>query len=452
MTLSPNDIIDRKYKIERLLGRGGMGAVYVAEDLELARRVALKVLLPEAAANPEAVTRFEREARAAAALESDHVARIFGVGRLANGAAYIVMELLDGKDLSYVLAERGPLPVHEVVQAIIDACDALSEAHARGIIHRDLKPANLFFAKRANGNVTLKVLDFGISKTTSTEPGAHSRGLTGTCALIGTPSYMSPEQIREVRNVDARADIWALGVTMYELLIGSVPFLGEAFADLCVAVMLNAHRSITAQRPDVPPALEAIVDRCLAKEAGARFTSATELADALRALGTAPAMTRDARKPSVAPTALPAGSAQRDPKRSGPVNAPMTIMPVTTSHPPEWTPPETRTGVFVVGGIVMMLVIGAAGLFALRRTGDKSAAGTSADADADAGVGLVAAVVDAGVSHAASIAPLAPAPSQATAASPSPAKGVQRPPPRPQVTTKSGAVPDGPPPINFGRR
>jgi serine/threonine-protein kinase len=257
MTLAPADVLDGKFRIERILGQGGMGAVYVAEEIELGRQVAIKVLLPEAAANPEAVARFEREGRAAAALQSDHVTRIFGVGRLSNGAPYIVMELLDGNDLADTLAQRGPLPVNEVVHVIIDTCDALAEAHARRIVHRDLKPANLFFAKRANGSVTVKVLAFGISKTTGAADATQSLGLTGTSAMIGTPFYMSPEQIRGSRDVDGRTDIWALGVTMYELLVGSLPFTGAALADLCVAVILNPHPSITAQRPDVPPALEA---------------------------------------------------------------------------------------------------------------------------------------------------------------------------------------------------
>jgi serine/threonine-protein kinase len=469
MTLAPNEVIDGKYRIERLLGQGGMGAVYVAEELGLSRRVAMKVLLPGAAANADLLARFEREGRAAAALESDHVTRIFGVGRLASGAPYIVMELLDGKDLADTLAERGPLPVQEVVRVVIDACDALAEAHARGIIHRDLKPANLFFAKRANGNVTLKVLDFGISKTTSTAVGAPSHGLTGTSALMGTPNYMSPEQIRDARDVDARTDIWALGVTMYELLVGSVPFSGSSLADLCVAVLMNPHASITARRTDVPPAFEAIVNRCLAKDAAARFSTATELANALRALDTL--SMRPESQPN-APPAPPLNSSGPNHGRGVAPTEAMTINPVTTSQQREWTVPKTPIAVFVVGGI-LTLVLGGVGLFALGKLGNQSAVGTNADA----AVGLVAApaVVEAGVTPPVSIAPLVPVP--APAALPAPAKSAAHSNPErtvtvrpsrvqpiassvpaapaaapPVATTKSHAASDGPPPINFERR
>ena len=280
--VSPGDVIDGNYVIERLLGQGGMGAVFVAREERLGRSVAIKVLLNDVAKNPEAVTRFEREARSAAALQSDHVTRVLSVGHLASGAPYIVMELLEGEDLAGALKRRGPLPFQEVVGFMAHACEALAEAHSLGIVHRDLKPANIFLARRPSGAPRVKVLDFGISKAIAA---ASSKALTSTTALMGTPLYMSPEQLREARNVDGRADVWALGVVMYELLAGELPFKSEALAELCVLIMTTAPAPLSSRRPGIPPALEAIVHRCLEKDPAARFASANDLMAALSSVG-----------------------------------------------------------------------------------------------------------------------------------------------------------------------
>ncbi len=263
--------------IERLLGRGGMGAVFAAREPRLDRRVALKVLLPQGHESQEALARFEREARAAAALQSDHVARVYGVGHAADGSPYIAMELLDGEDLAAVLARRGPLPAGDVLALMLQATEALVEAHGRGIVHRDLKPANLFLARRPTGATTLKVLDFGISKA---QAGAGAP-LTATQAFLGTPLYMSPEQVRDVRAVDARTDLWALGVVMYELLTGKPPFLADTLPDVMDRILHASVAPLCPARPEVPRALEAVVLRCLEKDPARRFTSAQELAEAL---------------------------------------------------------------------------------------------------------------------------------------------------------------------------
>jgi serine/threonine protein kinase len=292
--LKPGDVIDGVYVLERLLGQGGMGAVYAAREERLGRRVAIKVLLDAVADRPDLVKRFEREARSAAALQSDHVTRVLSVGKLPSGAPFIVMELLEGEDLASTLAARGRLAVAEVVGYMSQVCEALAEAHALGIVHRDLKPANIFLARRPTGATTVKVLDFGISKGAT---GAAPESLTATSAFMGTPYYMSPEQLREAKAVDARSDIWALGVVMYELLTGRPPFMADVLADLCVLIVDAKPTPVSAYRPDVTPALDAVLARCLEKDPAHRFASVKELMVALSLAASPTAPSAPAQRP-----------------------------------------------------------------------------------------------------------------------------------------------------------
>jgi len=280
LSLAPGEVIAGKYVVERLLGQGGMGAVFAARQERLERRVAIKVLLPAALRNPEVVARFEREARAAGSLLSEHVTRVHDVGTLENGMPYLVMELLEGEDVAEALERRGPFSVAEVVRIVTQAGDAIAEAHAVGIVHRDLKPANLFLATRANGTVTVKVLDFGISKAPPSRPGPD---LTSTTAVMGSPLYMSPEQLTGSRNVDGRTDIWSLGATMYQLLTGAPPFPGETLAAIGALVLMTEPVPLRARRSDVPAALEAAVMRCLRRDPAERFATVAELVSALQA-------------------------------------------------------------------------------------------------------------------------------------------------------------------------
>lgn len=280
-------VLAGKYRVERLLGQGGMGVVVAAWHTSLHRHVALKFLSDEARADAEAVERFMREARAAVRLESEHVARIIDVSRMDNGAPYMVMELLEGGDLATVLHERGPLPFHVAVDYILEALDAIAEAHANGILHRDLKPSNLFVAERADGTTILKVLDFGVSKvTTSGVDSVDTPALTATTAVIGTPIYMSPEQVRSAKRVDARTDIWALGVILYELLAGAPPFTGESVGEVLAAILESKPPHIRERRPDVPDALEQVIAKCLVNNRDERIASAGDLATALAPYGT----------------------------------------------------------------------------------------------------------------------------------------------------------------------
>src|SRR5262245_15691858 len=234
----PGGILAGKCRIDRVLGQGGMGIVVAAHHLQLDERVAIKFLLPEALANPEAVARFGREARAAVKIKSEHVARVTDVGALPEtGAPYMVMELMRGKDLGAALREQGALPVHLAVEYVLQACEALAEAHAIGIVHRDLKPANLFLTARADGSPCVKVLDFGISKIAAHSGSGSDMGMTRTQSIMGSPLYMSPEQMASARDVDQRSDVWAVGTVLYEIVTGHVPFTGETMPQLCTQIL-----------------------------------------------------------------------------------------------------------------------------------------------------------------------------------------------------------------------
>ena len=250
--VAAGDVLAGKYRVERVLGQGGMGVVVAAHHLQLDEKVALKFLLPEALGNPEALARFEREARAAVKIKSEHVARVSDVGRLDSGAPYMVMEYLEGGDLQAWLIERGPMPVEQAVEFVLQACEAIAEAHALGIVHRDLKPANLFCVRRADGLLSVKVLDFGISKVTA--PGAGDSSMTRTSAVMGSPLYMSPEQIQSSKRVDARSDVWSLGVILYQLVSGQTPFDAEEVMELAVKIATGEPARLQAARPDVPAA------------------------------------------------------------------------------------------------------------------------------------------------------------------------------------------------------
>jgi serine/threonine-protein kinase len=279
------DLIADKYRVDRILGVGGMGVVVAAYHLRLDEVVAIKLLLPEALADADAMRRFEREARAAVKIKSEHASRIIDVGTLDGGAPFIVMEYLEGEDLADRIARVGPIPVKDAITLILQACEAIAEAHAIGIVHRDLKPANLFCAQGADGRPSIKVLDFGISKLTRASALGSGLGMTKTRAVMGSPFYMSPEQMESPRTVDARTDIWSLGVVLYQLLTGEVPFGGETLPQVCVNVATRPAPSLRKSRPDVPSGLELICLRCLEKDPNQRFPTIAALATALARFG-----------------------------------------------------------------------------------------------------------------------------------------------------------------------
>lgn len=272
-------MIAGKYRVERVVGRGAMGVVVMATHVELGQHVALKIL-SERTPSSGRLARLRREARAAAAIRSEHVARVLDVGTLPDGDPFIVMEHLEGTDLRVAIEEHGPFSIRDAADRIIEACEALAEAHAQGIFHRDLKPSNLFMALRADGSVILKVIDFGISTPPSIA--ADEPRLTAASALVGSPHYMSPEQIRSPLNVDARTDVWSLGVVLYELLTGKRPFEDQDQRKLLACISTEEPRAIRTLRPDVPEELEAIVHHCLKKDAVHRVSTVEELARLLK--------------------------------------------------------------------------------------------------------------------------------------------------------------------------
>jgi hypothetical protein len=275
------DVLAGKYRVERVLGVGGMGVVVAAHHLELDQRVAIKFLHPEAVGYGDAVARFAREARAAVKIKSEHVAKVTDVGKLEDGAPYMVMEYLEGSDLAGWLAKHGALSSEQAVEFVLQACEAIAEAHMLGIVHRDLKPSNLFLIRRPEGAWSVKVLDFGISKMTSAL-GTNGGSMTRTSALLGSPYYMSPEQMQSARDVDARSDIWALGVILYELLSGGPPFVADTMPELVLRVVNGGPPApLRSLAPETPEGLDAAIRRCLERDRSARYANVGELAVAL---------------------------------------------------------------------------------------------------------------------------------------------------------------------------
>jgi predicted Ser/Thr protein kinase len=352
------DIIAGKYRVERVLGQGGMGMVVAATHIELDQLVAIKFLLPAAAANKSAVERFAREARASAKLRSDNVVHVTDVGTFDSGEPFIVMEYLEGQDLGDVLREGGPLAIDDAVDYVLQACAALAEAHAAGIIHRDLKPANLFLAERQDTVRVVKVVDFGISKVTAAIPTGK---LTNTQDLMGSPLYMSPEQLSLSHAIDGRSDIWSLGIILYELIGGEPPFQDEGLPQLCTAVLVRPAPPI--ERDGLSPGLAAVIARCLEKDADARYADVGELATALAEFAperSRPTLARIARLGAVPPDGGSAPGARTSTPREH--RAIVTGRHGDTASPWAATDLKTKPGsgkrAWIVGAAVIVAVAG----------------------------------------------------------------------------------------------
>jgi eukaryotic-like serine/threonine-protein kinase len=306
----PGAIVAEKYRVDRVLGEGGMGVVVAAVHLGLEQPVAIKFLLPEAMRNKVAVERFQREARVAAMIRSEHVARVHDVGTLEGGVPYIVMEQLVGRDLGQTIAQGGALPIDEACEIALQACEALGEVHAAGIVHRDLKPSNLFVTRRADGAPAVKLLDFGISKLTlGADDISIDPALTATATIMGSPSYMSPEQLKSTKEVDSRTDVWALGAVLYEAITGKPAFRGETVPQVIAMIASEPPRPPSMLRNGIPDELERAILGCLDKDAGRRI-ALVDLAHVLAEF--AP----ERAKPSLRRIEAVLGAPTRSPSRS----------------------------------------------------------------------------------------------------------------------------------------
>jgi serine/threonine protein kinase len=226
--IAPGIVVLGRYRVDSVLGTGGMGVVVRATHIYMAQPVAIKFLKADMVSDAGIVQRFLREAHATVRLRGEHVARVIDVGMMENGTPFMVMEYLEGSDLNQILRHHGAQPPSLVCDMLLQACEGIAEAHAVGIVHRDLKPSNFFVIRKLDGSPLLKILDFGISKA----PAGFDSELTKTQAVVGTPAYMAPEQMMSPRGVDQRTDIWSMGIVMYQLLTGRLPFQSEQYAEL----------------------------------------------------------------------------------------------------------------------------------------------------------------------------------------------------------------------------
>jgi len=285
LSVAEGDLVRDRYRIAHIIGEGGTGVVVSAMDTKSSRKVAIK-FLRRALETDELRTRFEREALAIMKLSGDHVVSVYDAGTLDDGAPFMVMEHLEGRDLARVLKEDGPLSVHQSVDCMVQVCDALDRAHELGIVHRDLKPANLFLEDRGDGRVHAKIVDFGISKFLDKRVlGDKPPEMTNAFTMLGSPRYMAPEQVRNSKDVDSRADIWSVGVVLFQLITGQHVFNAKNNVEASIAVLTADPQGLCALEPKAPPGLEIIVHRCLLRDVGARFQSAKELGTALRPFG-----------------------------------------------------------------------------------------------------------------------------------------------------------------------
>ncbi len=285
--VSEGELLEGKYVAGRQLGVGGMGVVIAARDQLLDRQVAIKFLLPSLANSERAVQRFIREARAASRITSEHVVRLLEISTLSDGTPFFVMEYLEGHDLGAMLADSGFLPRERAVDYLLQALEAIAEGHQRGVIHRDLKPGNLFVTRRADGTPLVKVLDFGIAKTLEPNDADMVTTMASDETRLGSPAYMSPEQLQNPGDVDVCSDVWAIGVTLYELLCGSHPFRANTYPDLVYLIRSVEPEPPSKRRPDpgLSPELDRVVLRCLAKAKSQRYATVREVAAALAPFG-----------------------------------------------------------------------------------------------------------------------------------------------------------------------
>jgi eukaryotic-like serine/threonine-protein kinase len=440
---APQGLVAGKYKLTRLLGRGGMGAVWEGTHNSLGTRVAVKFIDAEYAESPEARSRFENEARAAAKLRSKHVVEVYDHGVSEDGRPFIVMEYLQGEPLDKRLDRVGRLPAKETAHITLQVCRALMKAHAANIVHRDLKPENVFLVwDDEEGTDIAKVVDFGIAKFTDASQGSSSSTRTGS--VLGTPYYMSPEQARGLRSIDYRSDLWSVAVIVYRCIVGTLPFEGEAVGDLLVK-LCTAPIPVPSQIvPDAPPGFDAWLAKALSREPGERFSSAAQLADSLAAVcglsvrgsyvsAEMARMSDGSTGPYAAIITSPQAPRGYD---SAVATRPQAMIALATGAPTTQTPvPTKRTsaGGIIAAMVAAVVVLGIGGAVAFKKLSGHSDAQAAAPA---VSVTALPNVVGAPVATAAP-APLATTPPASTGGAqsapvplPVVAKGAQKAPPR----------------------
>lgn len=355
--VAPVELVAGKYKLTRVLGRGGMGSVWEGVHTTLGTRVAVKFIDVEHANSPEARQRFENEARAAATLRSKHVVEVYDHGVTPDGRPFIVMEFLEGEPLDRRLERMGRLPARDTAHIVLMVCRALSKAHASGIVHRDLKPENVFLVwDDEDGADVAKVVDFGIAKFTDNSVGSSSATRTGS--VLGTPYYMSPEQARGLRSVDYRSDLWSVGVIAFRCITGRLPFEGEAVGDLLVK-LCTAPVPVPSQIvSDAPPAFDTWIARALSREPEGRFQSAQELGGALATVcglsmrgsyvtGDIPTTRAGQTGPFAAASGMPSGTMASSNNTGAPL----------TQTPPLPKPERPKTGAVVAVSLLTLVVL-----------------------------------------------------------------------------------------------
>lgn len=415
MSLSTGDIIDGKYRIVRLLGEGGMGAVYEGDNTRIHRRVAIKVLHSGVAENADAVQRFEREAQAAGRIGSQHIVEVLDLGDLPDGDRYMVMEFMDGDSLSDRIRKVGRMRPEQIYPISHQLLEGLHAAHSAGIIHRDLKPDNVFvLSEHGNQKDFVKILDFGISKF-SALGNESGFSMTRTGAVMGTPYYMSPEQAKGAKGMDQRADLYSVGVILYECATGQVPFNADTFNELLFKIVLEEPPPLETLVPDIDPAFAEIIRRAMAREPAHRFQTAKEFQLAIEqwatGSGAGAAMHADMTGPRPAMPSLAHGppAAHSNPALAGTQGA----------WGGESQPKKSNTGLIVGAAMAAVVLLGGGGLLAMKLAGGGEETAANEALDAGAATPAVSAVAATTAEPAESAKPeAAPEPAPSASAEP----------------------------------
>jgi serine/threonine-protein kinase len=446
-----------KYRVDEVLGSGGMGKVLRAWHVYLQQPVAIKILLQHVMDDAATVQRFLREAQATVKLRSEHIARVIDVSTLQDGTPLMVMEYLEGSDLNQILRAHGPQEAGVVVDLMLQACEGIAEAHAMGIVHRDIKPSNFFVTRRIDGTQLLKILDFGISKSRVSQ----NMELTGTQTIVGTPTYMAPEQMKNARTADARSDVWSMGVVMYQLMEGRPPYSGQSYAELVLKV---GTEPVPPMHAKVQAVLHDTILRCLEKDPGKRVQSVAELAKMIAPFATDPIGGAFAVERIVRIAATRSSAQGMRQRTDGGSMYPAPLTPSnhgSVSHGSGQVTFQTRgsRAWIIAGAAALAIVAGVGGYIVSEVTRDRSAAAATTPADTAApAVAAPGAVPAVPVAPAAQVAPVVPPAVAAPPAPPAVAAGSAgsaaeaptpppAPPPPPVVPPPVAAEPAAPPPV-----